>query len=135
MDLPFKLQSFIDNERISSGTFFNPQITSIYAPLSTPNTAQNTNFFHTDVVAITLQSNTKSLLVGGDWNAVLQRDDMSSPYNFSQVLQDVVTTFELVDTWRYLRPTKRIIVSSQLHLVAEYVDGTVHRSYYHAYKI
>lgn len=63
VDLLFTVQYFIDNEQITSGTFLDTQITGIYAPSGTSNTAQRTNFFHSDV-AMVLQIDTKFLLVG-----------------------------------------------------------------------
>ncbi|KAJ4437704.1 hypothetical protein ANN_17849 [Periplaneta americana] len=84
--------------RVTSLTLNDTHIVNVYLPSGTNNRNERENFLSKDLPFF-LRHRYNQLILGGDWNCVLQAKDQSGSYNPSPVLKTLVTDLKLVDTW------------------------------------
>ncbi|KAJ4426115.1 hypothetical protein ANN_26924 [Periplaneta americana] len=84
--------------RVTSLTLNDTHIVNVYLPSGTNYRTERENF-HSRDLPFFLRHRYNQLILGGDWNCVLQAKNQSGSYNPSPVLKTLVTDLNLIDTW------------------------------------
>jgi exonuclease III len=71
---------------------------NVYAPSGTAKQVERESFFNNDLVFL-LRNATDSLLLGGDFNCVLESSDGTSHCTYSRALATLVHGYALRDVW------------------------------------
>jgi exonuclease III len=74
-------------------------IVNIYTPSGTAKRQEREMFFNSEL-AYLLRNVWDNLLMGDDFNCVLEKNDCTGQYNFSRSLAELVQGYALKDTWR-----------------------------------
>jgi exonuclease III len=74
------------------------RLVNVYAPAGTAKRSDKKRFFSFEL-PILLYAATQGVLLGGDFNCVLQPSDTTSTFNTSRALTEVIRGLELSDAW------------------------------------
>jgi exonuclease III len=69
---------------------------NIYAPFGTAKIVENENFFTADLTYL-LRNAPENLLLGGDFNCVLQMADTTGHYTYGRALAELIQGYALRD--------------------------------------
>jgi len=73
-------------------------LVNIYAPAGTAKRTEREVFFNTEI-AYLIRTLPTNMILGGDFNCVLSRDDCTGAPHFSRALDLLVRSFDLQDAW------------------------------------
>jgi hypothetical protein len=73
-------------------------IVNIYAPLGAEKRQERKDFLKFDLTYL-LQATPNTVILGGDFNYVLAKEDVTGHFNFSRALNTLVKGYNLVDMW------------------------------------
>lgn len=96
-------------EKLESGrgigvTVLGVTIINLYAPSGSTRSAERKKFFKEEIIYL-LRKNPQKLIIGGDFNCVLNRKDQSPNFNYSNELCRLVCELQLRDAWEVKFPT------------------------------
>jgi exonuclease III len=74
-------------------------IVNIYAPSGTAKRTASENFYNTEVPQL-LQTGHGEIIIGGDFNCVLNPADTCGHFHTSRVLAETIRELHLTDTWK-----------------------------------
>jgi exonuclease III len=91
-------------DKIPSGreiavVFCGIRIINIYAPSGTAKRTEQERFFNAEL-PVPLYEYTHPILIGGDFNCILQPIDSTGPFTSSNALADIVRGLRLTDMWK-----------------------------------
>ena len=82
--------------RAIAATYSGLRLINVYAPAGTARRADREHFFNSELSAL-LYAATPSMLIGGDFNCVLQKADTTGPFTTSRALSEIVSGLALTD--------------------------------------
>lgn len=96
-------------ERLESGRGIGVNIqgvtlVNLYAPSGSSRSVERSDFFKNDIIYL-LRKDPRDLIIGGDFNSVLNRKDQMPNFNFSKELKKLVSDLKLHDAWELKYPT------------------------------
>lgn len=96
-------------EKLESGRgigckIYDITFVNLYAPSGTSNKLERTIFFTEDIIYL-LRRNPQNIIIGGDFNCVLNRKDQTPNFNFCKALHDLVKKMRFKDAWEVKYPT------------------------------
>lgn len=94
------LDSRLISIEVSGVTFMN-----VYAPAGAQNRASRENFFNS-TVAHYLQHSSDTIVLGGDFNSVVNEADSTGSGNYSPMLKRLMSASKLIDTWLSLNSNR-----------------------------
>ena len=74
-------------------------IINIYAPSGTARKQDRENFYNNEVPYIIATAG-EHILLGGDFNCILNPTDATGGYNYSRALQELIQGLAMIDTWQ-----------------------------------
>lgn len=83
---------------------FNVTVLNLYAPSGNSNKAERATFFKNDLIYL-LRQNPVTVLIGGDFNSVINRKDQTPNFNYSKELHDLIKNMKYQDAWEVKFPT------------------------------
>lgn len=93
------VESSLDGRLLTLKINRNTRIINIYAPSGSQNKQQRESFFN-ETLAYHLRHSQDEIIIGGDFNCVLEKKDVKGEFNNSPVLQQIITELKLSDAWR-----------------------------------
>ena len=85
--------------RAIGARFRDTWIMYIYAPSGTSKRHERENFYSTELTYL-LTTVPKLVVVGGDFNCVLERKDVTGNFNYNRALEVLVRGMALQDAWQ-----------------------------------
>ena len=85
--------------RAVAAQFREIQIINVYAPSGRAR-KQDREIFYINEVPYILVTAGDHILLGGDFNCILDQTDTTGGYNYSRALQELAQGLAMVDTWR-----------------------------------
>jgi exonuclease III len=76
----------------------NRWFVNLYAPSGAEKKEERERFYATDIIQL-LPTSCAKILLGGDFNCVLNRADATGTFNYSSALDTLVRGIHLVDAW------------------------------------
>lgn len=98
------VQRSIDSRIISLKIDEHVTICNVYAPSGSAQRVERERFF-TDTIQYYINNGVGELIVGGDFNAVIQKKDANHTSNHSQSLKFLVESLNLTDAWEHIHKT------------------------------
>lgn len=95
--------AILDTGRGIAAQFQDLLLINIYAPTGSTG-RKDRSIFYRDELVLLLSSGFTKIILGGDFNCVLRKEDQCPNFNFCLELQDLTHGLDLQDTWCYLRP-------------------------------
>ncbi|KAK3921488.1 Transposon TX1 uncharacterized 149 kDa protein [Frankliniella fusca] len=93
----------LPNGRAMSGRIGDVTIANVYAPAGSRGSRERPRFFIEDLPLV-LADVAEHLILAGDFNAILNKDDTTGVATPCPVLRSVVESLRLRDAWKTLRP-------------------------------
>ena len=92
--------------RAIAAVFSGIRLINVYAPSGTTKRTEREYFFNSELPAL-LSAYSNPLLIGGDFNCILQPADTTGPFTTSRALAELTRGLALTDTWNQnpSRPT------------------------------
>ena len=75
----------------------SPQV-NIYAPSGSEKLQEREDFFNLELLYLLIDTPT-TLIMGGNYNCVLAKTDVTGHFNFSRALNTLISGYDLVDMW------------------------------------
>ena len=105
-DFPITNIATVPSGRAIAADCTGIRLVNVYAPSGTTRRVERERFFISELPEL-FYAASRSMLIGGDFNCVLQPADTTGPFTTSRALSEIIRGLALVDTWNQdpLRPT------------------------------
>jgi exonuclease III len=91
--------SKIPSGRAISADYGTTHIINLYAPSGTAKRTERENFYNNDLIYL-LRDVPEDLIIGGDFNCVLESQDSTGHANYSRALTTLIQGYALNDAWQ-----------------------------------
>lgn len=98
-----EVESSLDGRLLSIRINNNTTIINLYAPSGSQNKTERENFY-TNTLAYHIRNLNNNIIIGGDFNCVLDKIDIKGEFNHSHALSTLVKDLHFTDIWRSKHP-------------------------------
>lgn len=95
---------FLDSGRGIRCQILNVTVINVYLPSGNNARQDRANFLKNDIIFL-LKDNPANVIIGGDWNCVINRKDQQPNFNVSKELTSLVNNLQWKDVWEIKYPT------------------------------
>lgn len=101
--IPCRGTNLLDTGRGISIQLHDLHLINVYAPTGSIGKRRRSDFFASDIVNL-LPNARSNLIIGGDFNCVLRKEDQTPNFNACGELEVLINELSLVDSWAYFHP-------------------------------